>query len=357
MTPTLQTFGPFALDAAHRRLTRDGVPVHLAAKPFDTLALLVANHGRPVTRDQLRTHVWQSVVSDNTIENTVTQVRKALGDDPVHPVYIQTLYGIGYEFIADVQTLVPAPQEVLPIAPTAPVSFVRHALQAVFASALYAALYSIAVFVEIAYAVEEYIRQALGYSAFAFVWMFTTTLGGLFAGWRRSTAGKDGGLLISATTAATAVVLLLFSASRFLPGSVVTPLSFQGHTALSAFVKNAGYFFALGISFIVLPFQYVVGLHLKQRPFSSQPPAVFARPWFLLLILITAWLWSHLSVSRIIEHLLPGKHMGLYINLLQGMRLLAFALGFECLAWYSLTLKRLARVTPSAEPPTPLPRQ
>ena len=51
-------FEPFRLEVDERRLLRNGQPVPLRAKLFDTLLTLVANHGSLVTKDTLMGAVW-----------------------------------------------------------------------------------------------------------------------------------------------------------------------------------------------------------------------------------------------------------------------------------------------------------
>ena len=46
-------FGPFSLDPTERVIFRDGTPVRLTPKVFDTLVYLVRNRGRLLTKDEL----------------------------------------------------------------------------------------------------------------------------------------------------------------------------------------------------------------------------------------------------------------------------------------------------------------
>ena len=55
-------FGPFLLDVGDRRLLRNGQSVPLRAKVFDTLRVLVENHGRLVAKDALMKAVWPDAV-------------------------------------------------------------------------------------------------------------------------------------------------------------------------------------------------------------------------------------------------------------------------------------------------------
>lgn len=94
-------FGPCRLDLRARLLFRDGVPVPLAPKSFDTLSYLVRNAGRAVTREEILGAVWPDVVvSDASLTQAVFLLRKALGETEDGPRYIETVPRTGYRFLA-----------------------------------------------------------------------------------------------------------------------------------------------------------------------------------------------------------------------------------------------------------------
>jgi DNA-binding winged helix-turn-helix (wHTH) protein/tetratricopeptide (TPR) repeat protein len=97
-------FGPFLLDAAHRRLLRDGRPVRLTAKAFDVLLLLVRHRGEVVGKEAFMKAVWSgSFVEDSNLTVSVSVLRKALGDSHGEHRYIETVSGRGYRFVARVR--------------------------------------------------------------------------------------------------------------------------------------------------------------------------------------------------------------------------------------------------------------
>ena len=69
--------------------------IHSRGEAFNALVCLLENQGRAVTRqDSVRT-VWEDVsVVSNPINQTVNEIRKALGDDGVNPRFIETVTGI-----------------------------------------------------------------------------------------------------------------------------------------------------------------------------------------------------------------------------------------------------------------------
>src|SRR5215475_3410697 len=96
-------FGDFALDTDQRVLLRDGKPVALTPKVFETLLILVANSGRIVEKDELMNRLWpDTFVEEANLASNIKQLRKSLGDDARQPVFIETVARRGYRFIAPV---------------------------------------------------------------------------------------------------------------------------------------------------------------------------------------------------------------------------------------------------------------
>jgi DNA-binding winged helix-turn-helix (wHTH) protein/tetratricopeptide (TPR) repeat protein len=97
-------FGPFDLDAASYRLTRDGTVVPLSPKALDLLLYLVARPSSLVAKQELLDALWPGVaVTENALTQAVSDLRQALGDDPSHSTYLQTVPRRGYRFIAPVE--------------------------------------------------------------------------------------------------------------------------------------------------------------------------------------------------------------------------------------------------------------
>lgn len=99
-------FKNFTLDLEKRVLLRDGEPVPLTPKAFDTLALLVRRSGRVVGKDELLEEVWaDTFVEESTIAQNVFTLRKALGQNRTENQFIETVPKHGYRFTADVEAL------------------------------------------------------------------------------------------------------------------------------------------------------------------------------------------------------------------------------------------------------------
>ena len=94
---TAYEFGRFRLDVRDQRVTRDGVPVPLPPKEFETLRCLAEARGRLVTKAELLARVWAGVnVDEGTIAHRICALRKALGQDEQGVEYIETVPRRGY---------------------------------------------------------------------------------------------------------------------------------------------------------------------------------------------------------------------------------------------------------------------
>jgi two-component system, OmpR family, phosphate regulon response regulator OmpR len=93
-------FGPFVLETAAMTLTRNGAAVDLSSREYALLAALAARPGRPLTRAQLVELAWgrDTEVTDRAVDVQVARLRKAIEDDAAAPVWIRTVWGVGYVF-------------------------------------------------------------------------------------------------------------------------------------------------------------------------------------------------------------------------------------------------------------------
>ena len=98
-------FGPFELDVATVELRSHGQIVSLEPQVFAVLTLLVENHDRLVSKDEIIEKVWdRRVVSDAAVASRIKSARQALGDDGQSQCFIRTVHGQGFRFVAEVKT-------------------------------------------------------------------------------------------------------------------------------------------------------------------------------------------------------------------------------------------------------------
>jgi DNA-binding winged helix-turn-helix (wHTH) protein len=103
-------FGDITLDSASRQLVRDGTAIHLSPKAFDLLCQLVERRPSAVSKEQLLELVWPGTfVVEANLTVIVTELRRALGDDPHTPRFIRTIHKHGYAFCSEATDIAPRP--------------------------------------------------------------------------------------------------------------------------------------------------------------------------------------------------------------------------------------------------------
>jgi TolB-like protein/DNA-binding winged helix-turn-helix (wHTH) protein/Tfp pilus assembly protein PilF len=93
------------LDRNSYELRRAGRALKLERIPLDILLLLVERRGGLVSREDIVAKIWGKDVfldTDNSINSAIRKIRQVLKDDPENPVFVQTVTGKGYRFIAAV---------------------------------------------------------------------------------------------------------------------------------------------------------------------------------------------------------------------------------------------------------------
>ena len=97
------SFGPYSLDIEAMTLTRDGKAITLSSREFALLSTLAENLGRPVSRARIIDVAFgrDAEVTDRAVDVQITRLRKAIGEDSSDPVWIKTVWGVGYMLAKD----------------------------------------------------------------------------------------------------------------------------------------------------------------------------------------------------------------------------------------------------------------
>ena len=96
-------FGTFVLDTAAHQLLRDGVPVPLKPKVFETLMVLLERAGHLLSKDELLRRVWPgTIVEEASLTQNVYELRRALGGDQR---LIENVSRRGYRFVGEVTVI------------------------------------------------------------------------------------------------------------------------------------------------------------------------------------------------------------------------------------------------------------
>src|SRR5688572_30659421 len=108
-------FGDFELDVSKYELRGHGRPIRLERQPMDLLMMLVERRGQLVLRDEIVDRLWGKDVFvdvETGVHTAVRKIRRALRDSTDQPVFIETVPGKGYRFIAPVEVAAAAPLSV-----------------------------------------------------------------------------------------------------------------------------------------------------------------------------------------------------------------------------------------------------
>jgi predicted ATPase/DNA-binding winged helix-turn-helix (wHTH) protein len=101
------SFGPFRLYPKRQQLLLGNQPVKLGGRSFELLHLLVQRSGQLVRKDELIAAAWPDVyVHYSNLKVNMSSLRRSLGDVQTAPIYIATIAGHGYRFVAPVRTAI-----------------------------------------------------------------------------------------------------------------------------------------------------------------------------------------------------------------------------------------------------------
>src|SRR5215472_3703622 len=94
-------FGEIFLDFGKMQLWRADRRVYLTLQEFKVLKFLVSRPEMVLSRQKLVSSVWpkKERSSRRTVDNHIASLRRKIEQDPAHPVYLQTVRGVGYKFV------------------------------------------------------------------------------------------------------------------------------------------------------------------------------------------------------------------------------------------------------------------
>lgn len=101
--PQTFTFGDFVLDLGTRTLKKKGETVSLTTGEFSVLKVFARHARQPLSREKLMglARGREYEVFDRSLDVQISRLRKLIEPDPANPLYIQTVWGLGYVFIPE----------------------------------------------------------------------------------------------------------------------------------------------------------------------------------------------------------------------------------------------------------------
>ncbi len=99
------TSGGLTIDRRANRVTLESAPVNLTPKAFALLEYLMTHPDEVISRERLLDAVWgwDYPIGTRAVDTRIAELRAALGDNASQPIYIETLPGVGYQFIHQIR--------------------------------------------------------------------------------------------------------------------------------------------------------------------------------------------------------------------------------------------------------------
>lgn len=93
-------FDGLEIDVAKRLVRKQKQEIDLTFTEFEILHLLARNPGRVFSKEQIYNSVWKEPYFGdyNIVMSHIRNIREKIEDNPRKPVYIQTVWGVGYRF-------------------------------------------------------------------------------------------------------------------------------------------------------------------------------------------------------------------------------------------------------------------
>ncbi len=98
-------FGIMEIDFQKHSVKVDGKEIELTTNEFTALSLLAQNPNKVLNRDQILDELRgiECDAFNRSVDITMSRLRQKLNDDPKNPIFIKTIWGTGYMFIAKEQ--------------------------------------------------------------------------------------------------------------------------------------------------------------------------------------------------------------------------------------------------------------
>lgn len=94
------SFDGLEIDDINRSVRKQKQDIDLTFTEFEILCLLANSPGRVFSKEQIYDIVWKEAYSGdyNIVMSHIRNIREKIEDNPSKPVYIQTVWGVGYRF-------------------------------------------------------------------------------------------------------------------------------------------------------------------------------------------------------------------------------------------------------------------
>ena len=98
--PSRSDFVQLEIDESRHIVIKNDSEIELTFIEFEILLLLAQNAGTVFSKEQIYDIVWKEPYSGdyNIVMSHIRKIREKIEDNPSKPIYIQTVWGVGYRF-------------------------------------------------------------------------------------------------------------------------------------------------------------------------------------------------------------------------------------------------------------------
>lgn len=242
--------------------------------------------------------------------------------------------------------------------------FGGHRTHCLIVCAIYALLGALCLVIEFAYEFDRYASTGVPAALLAFVWLFGSSMAGLWLDWRITSADKRYGLRVAFIIFSLSAIALYIAACLILPARGVTRLTDSSAPAQAAYLKDLLYHIAVMFFFCLPTLHFVMvmqremlagthksvfGLLIRDRLIVPPRGVTYPRFPLLLAVAMPIFLYAIYAHHNLMSKLQPGTYQPLFAHLVQIRLALFFILIIKCLYWYSGRLNEIKRECLSAE--------
>ncbi len=97
------SFHPFSMDIYSKKFRKNNIEIKLTPIEFEIIKLFIENPGKAFSRDEILNKVWgyEFIGDTKIVDVNIRRIRSKIEEDPGKPLYIQTIWGMGYRWKND----------------------------------------------------------------------------------------------------------------------------------------------------------------------------------------------------------------------------------------------------------------
>lgn len=98
--PLFLSYEDLEIDVVKKTVRKKSKEIKFTFLEFEMLCLLARNPGRVFKKDEIYDYIWKEpyLGDSDIVMSHIHNIRKKIEDNPSKPIYIETVWGVGYRF-------------------------------------------------------------------------------------------------------------------------------------------------------------------------------------------------------------------------------------------------------------------